>query len=258
MRNTKVVNVTHDNEVKQRILFNQLAEKMEMHDDKHNQSYRTKFIYSPLFRGINLKNKNVLEAMCSSGSTTSFLLSKGAVVTGLDISENSIKRFKKRWPKCKAVCKSILNTGFKDNTFDVVVIIMGLHHIHPHVQEAILEAYRIIRPKGYFCFVEPHSGSIVDIFRRAWYFVDRMFETNESSIDLKELKNKNKSRFTFLKGEYGGGLGYYFVFNSIVFRIPIKIKKYYSPFLINFDKVTKPLLTKLTAGYTLCVWQKNI
>ena len=101
------------------------------------------------------------------------------------------------------------------------------------------------------------QGICTRCYRRAWYSVDKMFERNEAAIDLEKLKEGNKSKFKFLREEYGGGVGYYVVMNSMIFRIPVNFKKYYSPLLINFDKLTMPLITKLTAGYALCVWQKK-
>src|SRR2546428_7748760 len=41
---------------------------------------------------------------CGSGQMTAYLLSKGAQVTGLDISGEGIRSFEQLWPTCDAIC----------------------------------------------------------------------------------------------------------------------------------------------------------
>lgn len=240
--------------------FDKLYELYELHyDGKYSQKYRNCFIHRPLFRDIDLRNKTILEAMSGSGQTTEYLISrKPAKIIGLDISKRFVERYKKRWgDNCDTVCQSILETKFPDNYFDIVVIISGLHHLHPNVQKGIDEVRRILKKGGYFCFMEPHKQSFFDFFRKIWYHFDRIAERNEQAIDLKSMRKQNKEQFNFEKEEYDGGIGYYLIFNSMVLRIHPSLKKYYSDFLILIDKITKPLMTRFTSSYVLCRWKKQ-
>lgn len=173
----------------------------------------------------------ILEAMCGSGQSTDYLLEKGATVTGLDISSEMVNLFKNRHPGSEAYCASILDNGTPSKTFDVVVIAGGLHHVHPHVNSAMIEIHRLLKPNGYFCFYEPHSGSLVDIVRKWWYKRDSYFEDNEASIDIDKLSQRHKTLFENKHTHYLGNIAYLFVLNSLIFRIPLRLKKIYSPFL---------------------------
>src|SRR6202011_5187702 len=104
------------------------------------------------------------------------------------------------------VCASILRTGLESASFDAVFVTGGLHHVQPKVDEAVDEMYRLLKPGGYFCFVEPHTGSIADWFRRIWYRFDPIFERNERAVDVEALERANQGRFEFLRRDYVGGI----------------------------------------------------
>jgi SAM-dependent methyltransferase len=161
----------------QRSHYDKIGYKYELHySDECSQRYRKLFINEPMVEGVDLSHLNVLEAMSGSGQTTQFLSERGAKVTGLDISPKSIGRFLKRSPNCRAICASIFNTKIRDHSFDCVVIVGGLHHLHPRVNEAVDEIYRILKPGGYFLFMEPHNRSFLNLFRKLWYKFDNLFQ----------------------------------------------------------------------------------
>ena len=61
--------------------YDQIADEYEAHySDACSLEYRRKFIYEPMFEGIDLSGMKVLDAMCGSGQTTEYLLSRGALV----------------------------------------------------------------------------------------------------------------------------------------------------------------------------------
>ncbi len=248
----------HSAEEKQSKHQDRLAEEYERHySDPLSMAYRLRFFNEPMMAGIVLRGQRVLDAMCGGGQMTDYLLSCGAKVTGLDISEEAIEHFRKKYPQAQAAVGSILDTGLEDDSYDCVTVVGGLHHVHPHVNAAIDEVYRILRPGGYFCFMEPHSGSVPDIVRRVWYRVDRhMFEDNEQAIDVAALQTQNADRFEFVITRYGGSIGYLLVLNSLVFRIPLGWKQHYSPLCLGLEaaigKVQGPLFSCFVVGQ----WRK--
>jgi SAM-dependent methyltransferase len=238
--------------------YGQIAAEYEAHySDLCSLEYRRRFIYGPMFDGINLSNIKVLDAMCGSGQNTEYLLSNGAQVTALDISTEFINSFNARWSNCDAVCRSLLNSGFPDDFFDCIVVVGGLHHIQPNVSRAVREIYRVLKPGGYFCFMEPHSGSLPDVVRRFWYKHDRFFSDNEAAIDVRSLENEFASHFTFNRLDYLGNVAYLFVLNSLIFRIPLRAKPFYSPFLALLESWINKLQGKLTSCFVVGQWQKN-
>jgi SAM-dependent methyltransferase len=237
--------------------FDALASKYSAHyGDKWSQKYRNRFINGPMLENINLSGARVVDALCGSGETTGYLLEKGARVTGVDISQEEIDNFRKNFPDSIGKCTSILSTGLESSFYDCVVVLGGLHHLHPNVTDAIKEIHRILKTGGYFCFVEPHRDSLPDRVRRLWYRKDRLFAENEGSIDLKALKEEFSPQFKFIKEDYKGNIAYLLVMNSMIFRIPLKLKPIYSPFLMAIESLVEKIQGKLFSCFVICQWMK--
>ncbi|PLX25334.1 hypothetical protein C0580_02805 [Candidatus Parcubacteria bacterium] len=247
-----------DSQKKQQEHYDEIIYDYDAHyNEKYSNKYRDRFLYKPLFADIDWKGKKVLEGMCGTGSTTSYLLDKGAQVTGLDISPKAIEFFKEKWPGVDAVAASMTDSGLEDNYFDVVVIDGGLHHLHPDLNKAVEEVYRILKPGGLFFFLEPNSSSFFDKLRKIWYKRDSLFEENEAAVDLEQMKIDFKNKFDFKKEIYIGGPAFMFVFNSMVFRIPPKLKFLYSDFFIFLDKIIEPMVNKYSSFKVIASWQKK-
>lgn len=245
-------------ELLQRDHYDRIAADYEAHyGDAASLEYRRRFIYQPMFKGLDLQGMKVLDAMCGSGHTAEYLLSRGADITGIDISPEEIRRFRDRWPETQGICRSLLDTKLPADTFDCVAVVGGLHHLHPHLGAAIREIHRVLKPGGYFCFMEPHAGSFPDIVRRLWYRCDSLFSDNEAAIDINGLEDEFAAQFTFKRTSYQGNIAFLLVLNSLVFRIPLPLKPIYSPALMACEAVTGKLQTKSTACYAIAQWQKK-
>ena len=238
--------------------YDRIAQDYSRHyGDKYSQEYRNQFINRHLFDGIELNGLKVLEAMCGSGETTGYLLDRGADVTGLDVSNSEIEKFLTRWPLAKGECGSIFATKFEDELFDCVVVVGGLHHLQPHLSDAVREMHRILKKGGYLCFAEPHQGTIVDSVRRLWYRHDELFASNEEAIDLAKLKSEFSEMFQQRDETYSGNIAYLFVLNSMVFRIPIVIKKLYSPLFLRLEAFIERFQTAKFSCMTIAQWRKR-
>lgn len=238
--------------------YDQIADEYEAHySDACSLAYRRRFIYGPMFAGLELSGMRVLDAMCGSGQTTQYLLAHGALVTGLDLSNEVISSFKSRWTNCDAIQRSLVDSGLPADHFDCVVIVGGLHHIHPNVSAALHEINRVLKPGGYLCFMEPHSGSLPDIIRRFWYKHDRFFSDNEASINVESLEREFSAQFKSSRVSYLGNIAFLFVLNSLIFRIPLRAKPYYSPVFIKLESLINKLQGKLTSCFVVARWQKQ-
>jgi len=237
--------------------YDTIAADYEAHySDEWSVEYRRRFIYEPMFAGLNLAGLQVLDAMCGSGQTTSYLLARGASVTGLDISNEVIDTFQSRWAGANVVKRSLLDSGLPDNSFDCVAVVGGLHHIHPNVKAAVREIHRVLKPGGHFCFMEPHSGSLPDVVRKVWYRFDRFFSDNEAAIDVSALQRDFRGSFELRKVNYLGNVAFLLVLNSLIFRIPPKSKKSFAPLLMKLEPWINKLQTKLTSCFAVTQWQK--
>ena len=223
-----------------------------------SQEYRNRFINRFLIADLDIKNWKVLEAMCGSGQTTGFLMKHGALVTGLDISSECLGLFRSKWPYCGAVCSSVLKTPFPNSTFDLVVVVGGLHHLHPFLHLGVEEICRVLKPGGYFCFSEPHLGSLPDVFRKLWYRFDgKIFASNEKSVDLEALRKDFSDSFRFKSERFVGNIAYLLVFHAMVLRVPAVVVRILARPLLRFEATMMPLQGRRISCIVDCQWQKK-
>lgn len=244
---------------RQRFLYDRIADEYQAAGhDIYSRRYDHEFVQEPLLSGLSLVDKDVLDAGCGSEGVTPYLLSRGARVTGLDISPREIELYQCHFPQSRAVCGSVLDAPFDDASFDYVVMGGTLHHLHPDVQRALDEVRRVLRPGGLLCLAEPHSGSIPDVFRRLWYRYDRRyFEANEASVDIETLLRANEGRFRLDYLRYGGGVAYLPVPLSLFLRIPQRWKRLYAPAMLLMERALLPLQSRRLSFFVLCRMRKT-
>ncbi|MEK7533815.1 MAG: class I SAM-dependent methyltransferase [Patescibacteria group bacterium] len=91
----------------------------------------------------------ILDAGCGTGMNIKFLLSKGHLAYGIDLSTDAVALCKKR--RLKTAKKgSILNIPFCKNYFDTVICIdvLGSMTSDQNIQKALEEFYRVLKPNG--------------------------------------------------------------------------------------------------------------
>jgi SAM-dependent methyltransferase len=243
----------------QRQHYNRIAAQYEaQYGDPDGIIYREAFLYQPLFAGLDLAGRSVLEALSGSGHATDYLLTrKRALVTGLDVSEEAIAGFKARWPTCQAICAPITASGLADESFDCIVVVMGLHHLHPHLAAAVREIHRLLRKGGVFCFTEPHKQSAFNRLRAIWYRHDSLFADNEESLDVEALKRECEGLFEFRMERHIGGAAYLLVLNSMIFRVPLWLKRIYSPAVMRLEKMLARFQSPAFSLAVICQWEKK-
>ena len=119
------------------------------------------------------------------------------------------------------------------------------------------ELHRVLKPGGYLCFMEPHSGSLPDIVRRVWYKHDQLFSDNEAAIDLGAIERELSSHFSFNRVKYQGSVGFLLVLNSMIFRIPLRLKPLYTPLLLALESLISKLQGKKLSCFVVAQWQKK-
>jgi ubiquinone/menaquinone biosynthesis C-methylase UbiE len=105
-----------------------------------------------LIDNLDVKGKRVLDLGCGPGLNTYYLHKSGAIATGADISEESVKIANERFAAIGIKDKCIIANAedlkdFKDNSFDIVISLGVLHHT-PNMKKAAKEVYRILKPGG--------------------------------------------------------------------------------------------------------------
>ena len=93
--------------------------------------------------------------------------------------------------------------------------------------------------------------------RRRWYRRDGYFAVNEAAVDIPRLKERFRKRFLFLRELYGGNIAYLLVFNSMIFRIPLRWKPIYAPLLMRLERVLEKRQGKRLSCFVICMWRKT-
>jgi ubiquinone/menaquinone biosynthesis C-methylase UbiE len=111
--------------------------------------------FTKVLKSWNLpKDAKILDLCCGNGgSLRVFTGSEYHNLFGLDISFNLLSRVKASVP---LILGDANNCPIKNSTFDVIIIHKALHHFLDHAP-LLTEIKRILKPEGYFCFIEPRK-----------------------------------------------------------------------------------------------------
>jgi SAM-dependent methyltransferase len=101
---------------------------------------------------INFSGKNVLEIGLGQGADAEQIAKRGGVYSGVDLTEESVKRTRMRFslkelPSDRIEQATALDLPFADNSFDIVFSHGVLHHI-PEIGRAQSEIARVVKPDG--------------------------------------------------------------------------------------------------------------
>jgi glycosyltransferase involved in cell wall biosynthesis len=133
------------------------------YDEVERFRYETQPFMEKLCKFDAFKGKTLLEIGCGLGTDLLQFARHGAIVTGVDLTEESIALAKKRFELygvqgtfCTADAE---NLPFADNSFDVVYSFGVLHHT-PNTQKAIDEIYRVVKHGGEIVIMLYHKHSL--------------------------------------------------------------------------------------------------
>ncbi|MCH9023701.1 MAG: class I SAM-dependent methyltransferase [candidate division Zixibacteria bacterium] len=115
----------------------------------------------------SLAGKKALDIGCGTGRISLLLAKLGADVTSLDLSAAMLKHLKLEARRRKVASRittiesSADKLPLNDNLFDIVTCFGLLEHLPPVVRrKTILEAFRLLKPKGKMLAVVNNSASI--------------------------------------------------------------------------------------------------
>ncbi len=113
--------------------------------------------------------KKLLEYGCGTGNTSEKWLKKGAILTGIDISKEGIKKAKDKISKTNYSANYFVrdaeNTNFDDSSFDVVVGSGIIHHLD--LLKSYKELSRILNKNGHAVFIEPlDHNPLIKLYRK--------------------------------------------------------------------------------------------
>ena len=145
------------------------------------------------------KNSNILDVGCGGGSLSLELARSGHKITGIDISEKSIKIAKhtaknalkkKFYNKIRFLNKSFDQVDIKNNEkYDAVVFFKTLHHLQ-NTKKVIHKTRSILKKNGRIIVVEPLRDNISKINVAFAFLARALLETWEkSNRKIKKYQN---------------------------------------------------------------------
>lgn len=239
--------------------FESIHDEYENHYfDKYSMLFRSKFVYDPLFEGLNLNNKTVLDLACGSGYNSLEVLKRfpKANVIGLDISSKACRAYKKNVKEEAFECDLTkpIELGIK---VDVVMVFGGLHHCILDLPTVFKNIDKVLNDGGLLLMYEPNAKCCLEVFRKLWYRLDRYFQADtESALSHDELRRLVANKFSTKKLKYMGGIAYFLIYNSLIFRLPFWLKKIISYPCFLIEKVFNLLPTSYFFPYFIAVWGK--
>ena len=118
------------------------------------------------------ENLSILDAACGPGKYAEELISRGAEVTGFDLSPEMIKHAKERNPHQGEFFVHDLEeplTHLNKLSFDVIVCALALHYIEDWNQ-TMREFHRLLKPKGRLVISIEHPFFEYNYFKSEAYF----------------------------------------------------------------------------------------
>jgi SAM-dependent methyltransferase len=220
--------------------------------------YREKFIFQPLFKNENLKNKKLIELACGSGFNSVYLKNKfhNLQTTGVDISKDACKSYTKSTGEY--ACVMDITKAFKKNkSYDAAVVIGGLHHCISDLPTTFKNIHSLIKPNGTLYMMEPNRDFFLNNLRTQWYKLDKYFDSEtEQALSHDAILFSCKNSFELIDVRYFGGPAYFIIFNSLILRIPQSLKPFLSPALFLLEHIFAKLSSKKLSPCFLARWRR--
>ena len=174
-----------------------------------------------------ISGKKWLDMGCGTGAFTSKLKKFDGSISGVDISEESIKVAKFKNKNFSFYCEDIRNTTLESGSFDFVIFSGVLHHLKEYniIHDALKEAFRLLKPGGYVFSFDPHECSpAMFLYRdpRSPLYSSKDKTENEILMSRKKLQHELKFvGFDKIIIEGISGITYKKVPGKAVFLLPL-------------------------------------
>lgn len=227
--------------------------------DRTSMAYRRRFIYRPLFNGLNLDRASVADIACGSGRNSLALRGYFPSIrtTGYDISESACRDYRRRTGG-DAYQIDLTRPASFPLTHDAALVVGGLHHCVVDLSATLENVARLVRPGGCFMMMEPNAEFFLSALRRFWYKHDKWFEADtEAALRHDEIARVAERYFMPERVLYVGGPAFYLILNSLITRVPLKLKPVLSALLLPVERVYNRLPGRSAFAVFLAVWRRT-
>jgi SAM-dependent methyltransferase len=233
-----------------------LGEYDDHYGDAASLRYRDRFFMEPLLDGLDLDGLDIADLASGSGHTTTLLKARfpRARIVGFDVAEQAVRAYRQR-TGCECSIWDLTTPPRRIASFDVAVVVGGLHHCAASVGSALENIACCLRPHGLLLMVEPSRDTWWESARRAWYRRDHYFEAStEAALSHQRLLHVT-NRFECMHVRYMGGPAYFLVYNSLVFRLPPRLKAAIAAPLMAIEPWVNKLPTTRAFPYFVAQWR---
>lgn len=211
----------------QREHFDNISEKYYSARKHKNHLLIKGLIWSYFFNRNSFPEKclDVLEPMCGYGEGKKILENYAGLninYTGFDYSQALIDLVKKEIPDLNIYQQDItrFDARVKDQSYDLMILIGGLHHVYEHTEDAIKRLMPALKPGGLFINFEPTQNlKLLKMIREYIYKRNKLFDDEtEQAFDLHELNALfTRNGFEIVDQIYPGLLSYILYYNPDAF-----------------------------------------
>ncbi|HEY8164996.1 MAG TPA: class I SAM-dependent methyltransferase [Gemmatimonadaceae bacterium] len=227
--------------------------------DSSSMAFRNQFVYDIMFDGIDLNGKVVADVASGSGHNSLAVLQRfpRAKIIGFDISSKACKAYE-RITGAKAYQIDLTSGADCGVVADVAMVIGGIHHCATNLSQTFKTISHIVRPGGLLLMCEPNRQYILEGARRVWYQLDRYFDQQtEAALEHEAIAKLASVHFSPVSCRYMGGPAYLLIYNSLLFRLPRRVKSTIAPPLIALERFYNLLPGRWWYPYFIARWQRT-
>ena len=251
----------------QREHFNGIAEQYVLARTHPNHLLLKDLIWREFLRRnrcIASEVHHVLEPMCGMADGYGILnanLTTNFDYLGFDYSESIINLARNHNPDLNIGWDDVTTYQAKDNLFDLIILIGGLHHVYSRAQEVLIKLRKSLRPGGYFVNFEPtHNNWFSRRIRQRIYKSNDLFDADtEQGFEYNDLVLSFKNAgYVKVDEVYPGLLAYILYYNPDAFPALNIGGKFLVKGLFALDRLfwTGWIGRKLTFA-TMTIWKRN-
>jgi hypothetical protein len=134
----------------------------------------------------------------------------------------------------------------------------GLHHCVSNLPGALDTVAAMLRPGATLLMFEPNRDYLLEFARRLWYRADAYFDAEtEAALSHDSLLQQAGPMFAPKKLTYFGGPAFYLVYNSLVFRVPHRLKAAISPPLLAVERAFNSLPGRWPFASFVAQWERR-
>jgi SAM-dependent methyltransferase len=243
---------------RQKELFEDIHDKYyESVDDPVAIRYKEKYVYNRILDFLG-PGQSVIELASGIGTTVGWLRRQRTdlQIAGCDISERAVEDFRRIQ---QAPCHvADLTKPFKlDQTYDVVLIMGGIHHLVADLDAAFANIRGLLKPGGRIIMAEPNADYFLQPVRNLWYKIDKSnFDAaNEHALSHDKLIAQYGKDYDLDGVIYLGGIANYFLVLNYILRIPNSLKEFIARPLMFVERLYHKLPGKLPYASFIACWK---